>query len=375
RYEDAAWQQEASARVDHAHMIRDRVMPDQIHNFAHNNEWLCRNLVHVGRWRDAVDLAKNMISLPRHPEYNTLSKRGSTYYGRLRLFETLTKYELWDEAIALCHSAYLEPADDAKEQVKRLRVLGTAYFRSGDVENGRKIIAELEERLQRERDDQRLAEQDAEETIVAPLRPPAPPGTHVVFKPDAETAKKVEQARKGATKPFHAPIRALERALDELRGRAVAAEADYKTAYDLLKKAGGVEAGDLARVQLLAGDGDAAEAALRKECERGENEVLPRAHLVDLLWQRGDRDEAAKAFEELRSLSGSIEFGSPVFDRLTPIALELGLPEDWRMPATRAEDIGDRPDLATLGPFRWAAYEAPAWTLADADGQTVSLSD
>ncbi|MFM7072105.1 MAG: alkyl hydroperoxide reductase, partial [Planctomycetota bacterium] len=49
RYDDGAWQQEASARVDHAHMMRDRVMPDQIHNFAHNNEWLNRNFMHMGK--------------------------------------------------------------------------------------------------------------------------------------------------------------------------------------------------------------------------------------------------------------------------------------------------------------------------------------
>src|SRR5215467_948325 len=42
RYADAAWQQEASARVDHAQMMRDHVLPDQIHNYAHNNEWLIR---------------------------------------------------------------------------------------------------------------------------------------------------------------------------------------------------------------------------------------------------------------------------------------------------------------------------------------------
>ncbi|MCB1203803.1 MAG: alkyl hydroperoxide reductase, partial [Verrucomicrobiae bacterium] len=35
RYTDAVWQQEASARVDHAHMIRYHIVPDQIHNFAH----------------------------------------------------------------------------------------------------------------------------------------------------------------------------------------------------------------------------------------------------------------------------------------------------------------------------------------------------
>ena len=45
RYADAAWQQEASARTDHAYMIRDGVLPDQIYNYAHNNEWLIRDLV------------------------------------------------------------------------------------------------------------------------------------------------------------------------------------------------------------------------------------------------------------------------------------------------------------------------------------------
>jgi hypothetical protein len=59
RYADAAWQQEASARVDHAHMVRDQVMPDQIHNYAHNNEWLIRDLIFIGRVGEATDLAKN----------------------------------------------------------------------------------------------------------------------------------------------------------------------------------------------------------------------------------------------------------------------------------------------------------------------------
>lgn len=97
RYADAAWQQEASARVDHAHMMRDRILPDQIHNYAHNNEWLIRDLSHVGRVRDAIDLAKNMIELPRHPKYNQLSGKGSAQYGRTRLFDVLVLYEMWDE--------------------------------------------------------------------------------------------------------------------------------------------------------------------------------------------------------------------------------------------------------------------------------------
>ncbi len=75
RYGDAAWQQEASARVDHSHMIRTQLMPDQIHNFAHNNEWLVRNLLFVGRVNDALDLSRNLISLPQHPRYNSLAER------------------------------------------------------------------------------------------------------------------------------------------------------------------------------------------------------------------------------------------------------------------------------------------------------------
>ncbi|MDZ4821503.1 MAG: alkyl hydroperoxide reductase, partial [Planctomycetota bacterium] len=124
RYADAAWHQEASARVDHAHMMRDRVLPDQIHNFAHNNEWLIRDLMHIGRVQDALAMAKNMIELPRHPKYNALSERGSASLGRQRLFEVLEKYELWDEAIRLCNTTYLEPTDIPAEQVKRLRCLG-----------------------------------------------------------------------------------------------------------------------------------------------------------------------------------------------------------------------------------------------------------
>ncbi|MEM7782868.1 MAG: hypothetical protein AAF623_05910 [Planctomycetota bacterium] len=124
RYEDAAYQQEASARIDHAHMMRDRVMPDEISNFSHNNEWLIRNLVFLGRVNDAIDLAKNMIELPRHPKYNTLKKRsGSSSYGRRRLLQVLREYQLHELAVELCQSAYLQVHDNPVEEIKTLRLL------------------------------------------------------------------------------------------------------------------------------------------------------------------------------------------------------------------------------------------------------------
>ena len=49
RYAESAYHQEASARVDHAKQAQFRVIPDTIHNYAHNNEWLIRNWHYVGK--------------------------------------------------------------------------------------------------------------------------------------------------------------------------------------------------------------------------------------------------------------------------------------------------------------------------------------
>src|SRR5678815_2787749 len=95
---------------------RNRVPPDQIFNYAHNNEWLVRTFNHLGRVPEAIDLAKNLIELPRHPKYNRLElpterekadkklkekaeqgRFGSSKYGRDRLIETLVRWELWDK--------------------------------------------------------------------------------------------------------------------------------------------------------------------------------------------------------------------------------------------------------------------------------------
>ncbi len=77
RYADAAYQQEGSARVDHAYMIRDRVMPFEIHNYAHNNQWLCTSYSHIGRARDAIAVARNLVDQPRDPQKNGPNDGGS----------------------------------------------------------------------------------------------------------------------------------------------------------------------------------------------------------------------------------------------------------------------------------------------------------
>jgi len=202
RYEDACFQQEASARVDHAHMMRDRVLPDRISNFAHNNEWLCRNLLYVGRVSDALSLAKNMLEMPRHPKYNTMKRSGSTRYGRMRLLQVLSTYELWDETIALAKTSYLEPTKDFNEQVKRDRQLGRAYFGSGQDKQGQELLASLEKRLATQRADQDKAGAAARVKLTA--APPKPaPKKPAPKKPEAKkpAPKKPEPKKPEAKKP------------------------------------------------------------------------------------------------------------------------------------------------------------------------------
>jgi peroxiredoxin len=364
RYHDAAWQQEASARVDHAHMMRDRVLPDQIHNFAHNNEWLIRDLIHIGRMNDAVELAKNMTELPRHPKYNTLGK-GSTRFGRERLYQALTSFQRWDALIALTDTPYLDATDDPTEQIKRLRHRGRAYYRMEDVENGRKHREEIEAWLKRESEAQAKAEADAEQKT----------RDENAGKEAAELDKLIAKAKEEAKKPLADRIRDLERAAWELQSEQLLADGKPLEALDLLKKAGDVDAAYLARVELSAGKTDDAVKNARSNSQKRQSEVLPLAGLVEILWSAGQQKEAGESFAELRKTAWAADLDAPPLVRLAPIARQLGLPDDWRQAPPPASDLGERPDLDSLGPFRWQPSPAASWTLKNSEGREISMAD
>jgi len=402
RYDDAVWQQEASARVDHAHMMRDRILPDQIHNFAHNNEWLIRNFNFIGRVRDAVSLAKNMSELPRHPKYNTL-KSGSARFGRMRLIETLARYELWEEAVALCQSGFIEPTDDDAEQIKRTRLLGMALIRRGDPEAGRALIPELQKQIEEQsaaRDkagteaankarDSAVDRKKLDDALAAAEKKAHADGQDEAgiqqARTEAEQASRAEQikakekditkAEEDAKRPITARINRLEKAIQELEGHLAVAAGDFKQGYEKLKAAGDADAGYLALIQYQAGETEAALKAVQNHINGRQNEVQPLALQIDLLWMAGKKDDARKAFEKLRDASGSIDdLAYGPFARLKPIAQELGLPEDWRVTKPRAADFGTRPELDSLGPFRWQPSPAIDWTLKDATGRDHTLA-
>jgi peroxiredoxin len=377
RYADAAWQQEASSRVDHAHMIRDHVLPDQIHNYAHNEEWLIRDLMFLGQAHRAIDLAKNLIEMPRHPKFNLVSGTGTAHYGRMRLMECLERCELWDEALALAKTPYLEPTDDVRDETRRLKLLAVASFMQGDSQHGKEHLAALEALLKKSQ-----AEPAKPKTEVAAKDKDAKdqPAQDSAAKKDEASAKKPPVAKganeKGdAEKSRKDERKDLEAAIAMARGYQALAAADYNQALVQFEKSGTAAKGLLSRVQLLAGKKDKAEQLAREAVASGKNQFLPLANQVDILWQLDKRAEANKAFDQLRTVAATADLDLPICQRLQPIVRERGLPADWRQSPPTPDDLGPRPALDTLGPWRWEPFFADAWQLPDSNGKQVSLAN
>ncbi|MBK8978356.1 MAG: redoxin domain-containing protein [Planctomycetes bacterium] len=368
RHGDAAWQQEASARVDHAQMMRDRVMPDQIHNYAHNNEWLCRSLRHVGRVTEAIDLAKNMVELPRHPVWNDPAQgRNSANYGPRRLLETLETWECWDEALALADTMYLdtssiEPAEDLRWSSRRLVLLARARFARGE----RDELAALHARATALLDDARHRRAAAIDTAEAAALASGA-GADAVDEAVAAAAR-------GPTRSVR-EVHDAERQVDGLLQWLDAAGDDARRREALARlETAGHDRGHLARLWLAVGDGAKARE-LATTAAREAGRAAPLANLVHVLWECGARDEARERFETLRAFSARFELAREPFRRLETMCAELGLPADWRAEDVPAPDVGVRPDLDTLGPFRWSPSPAPGFALPDRDRAIVRLAD
>jgi len=411
RYEDAVFQQEASARVDHAHMMRDRVMPDEIHNFAHNNEWLIRNLVYVGRVDDAVALAKNMIELPQHPRYNTLeNSRGSAAFGRRRLLKVLREYELHEQAIQLCQSVYLDVPENGEERVKTMRLLGCSSAATQNTKLTEAITGKLErllkgrnkviERNQKEIDgfEAQLAKNKATKSQPTKSQP-----TEDELKKNASTDSETVDTEVAAVVKVNDEVadeeidveyvtallkesksqlskakrlkKQIEKALLAIEGYQLVADGKFETAYEKLKKATGEDNSWLGEIQFLSGDEKDGLDIVKKQVDRRKQEVIPLARWVYLLHRAGKIDEAKTAFEKLRDTSSSIDLHVPMFARLEPIAKEFGFAKDWRKPLVRTADIGFRPTLDSLGPFRWSPSPAPKWSAIDDRGQPTGDND
>jgi peroxiredoxin len=350
RLDDAEWQQEAATRVDHAYMIRTQILPDQIHNYAHNTEWLIRTLNQIGQPRKALTLAENLVEIPRHPSFNTIDKGGkSAGFGRTRLLETLLKFELWDQLLALERSPLLDVTQNPSFEAARLRALGIASFFKDDGASLDRHLAVLTElRKKPARPVEAAGNED---------KPADPPSE----KPAAPDAKK------GPPKNANAPV---DNALAELRALRAIRDARFEDASKQLEKARDTPKDRLARYQLRMDD----KAKAAKTAAQLPQDAPGVAARVDVLMQCGKKEEARKHFEALRTLAGTMDGDLPIAQRMDEVAVELGISGAWRKPAKPRADSGVRPPMETLGPLQWHPWQASGFTLPDLAGRETTLA-
>jgi peroxiredoxin len=324
RYADAAYQQEGSARVDHAYMIRDRVMPFEIHNYAHNNQWLCTSLSHIGRARDAIAVARNLVEQPRDPQKNGPNDGGSPQRsGRARWAELLTRYELWDDLIQATTSGGLDWSNIPSEQEQKAHTLGLAYAAKND--------------------QTKLAEQ------IAALK---------------------KQSSTGA-----------KSALAELEGLQLLARDEIGPAFEQFAKATSMRPEALARAHLAARNYGFAASTVRQAAEKSPNQVPALAAQVEILHAAAKEKEAREAYKTLEPLARWADHDLPVFRRLESIVARWKAEGTWTQPGAQAANASgtdetaiDRIDLSTLGPLVWSPFPADAFSRTDTAGAPWSLA-
>jgi peroxiredoxin len=346
RFADAAYQQEGSARVDHAYMIRDRVMPFEIHNYAHNNQWLATTLSHIGRARDAIAVARNLVEQPRDPNKNGRNDSGSAQRsGRLRWSEVLTRYELWDELIEATTSGALDWSDLPIEREEKAYTLGLAYAAKGD--------------------QAKLAEQIAALWAIAAGEGRTSP------RPAATTASNP------APTPPPTLTSPVQSALAALKGYQLLLKDEFGPAFERFARATSMRPEALARAHLAARNYGFAESAAKTAVERQSDTVPALAAQVEILHAVGKTNAAQEAYRKLEPLARYADSDLPIFRRLAPIIAAWKADKEWKSsaPESATDDAtADRIDLTTLGPLTWSPFPAEPFSVTDTTGTPWTLA-
>ena len=356
RYADAAYQQEGSARVDHASMFRDRIMPFEIHNYAHNNQWLATSLSHVGRARDAIAVARNLVEQPRDPSKNAKKDGGSSQRsGRARWSEILCRYELWDDLIAATESGALDWSDIREERKEKAYTLGLAYAATGK--------------------SAKLAEQIAalKALVIEEAKPATRPGATKPNTPTPPTTPTPPASPTTSTR-----LTSTQMALEELEGHQALAKGDVAAAFEHFAKTTNMRPEALARAHLAARNYGFAESVAKTAVEKQVNQVAPLATQVLILDAVGKTKEAQKAYRKLEPLARNADRDLPVFTRLDRLVARWKGESGWSDPAAESatnDATINRIDLTTLGPLTWSPFPAEPFTKPDTKKAPWSLSE
>lgn len=367
RRHDATWHLEASARLDHRHMMDTFILPDEIHNYGHNNAWLARNLGHLGDSEKAISVAQALLSNPRHPKKNLLKNRkGSSYSGHEMLVRLYLKFELWEEVLQAEKNRNITIDSGNKNlDFETLQLLSRANYATGNQERLKELLAEVEKREVAKKKEKTDAEDKARKEAIKK------------HGEDREIAKDkkdpVDEAATNAGKKFKGNLDKFAKLIAQQKSFLAELQGDQKKAIELTPKANNFwEARRLLKLGHEKKETlEKAENAAKSE----KQEVVPLANAIDLLAQLGKKEDARKAFDKLRAFSSKLNLQVPPFARLAPLAKEFGYPTDWRIAHVSADDLLPRPKFTDLGPLHWAPPTAPDFSLPNQDGKEISLSE
>ncbi len=370
RYADAAYQQEGSARVDHAYMIRDRVMPFEIHNYAHNNQWLATSLGHIGRARDAITVARNLVEQPRDPQKNGPNDGGSPQRsGRLRWVETLIRYELWDDLIAATESKALDWTDLGPEKVEKAYTLGLAYAAKGNEAKLAEQIATLSSKPSTPQSPQGY--QPGDQTAGKP----GEPGERSNQRPDS--SKGTAPAPATPTPPASPPSGQNAALVAELEGYQKLAKGEALPALESFAKATRMGQDALARALLNSRNFGFAEKPARLAVAGHLNEFVPLATLVEVLHANAKDAEAREVYRKLEPMVRQADKDTPIARRLAAIVNGWKSAGQWTPspePSTDETLAAGRVDLEPLGPLAWVPSPVEPFALDDTNGKPFDLA-
>ncbi|MBI4601244.1 MAG: redoxin domain-containing protein [Planctomycetes bacterium] len=351
RWHDAVYQQEGSARVDHAHMLEHRVLPFQIHNYAHNQHYLIANIAHTGAVSDGIAFSRNLVETPRDP-----GNDGAQRLGRISLLRVLLRYERWDEILG---GEHLEWSDGPEEAAWAAYGRGFAHLGKGDRARAAGEAARLD-------------------------------------------ALAGEAAKKAGGAPD-----LIETARLELKGRLAVSEGRLLEGFDLLAKGAKLQVEKLRHdlagyprpflesvglAHLEARDWGLAEACFRGLLEVRHDTLPSLAGLVEACWRGGKAAEAVEAYARFHAAAARADrdlacrrrleaLGINVVSREPPARAALLVSAAGLLqgsgggasagPAVLSEDAGR---LLPSGPRFWAPSPAPDFDLAAQDGFRVRLS-
>ncbi len=318
-----------------------------------------------------------MVELPRHPRYNTLTKRnGSASYGRRRLLQVLREFELFEDAIELCQSHYLDTPDVPEdERVKALRLLGCSAALLEESDTLELAEVQLRALLDEKNETKSTLETEIAQLDVALDKGKDKPPVAKTVKIDEKKAKLQLKEKKEEVTKLKSLIGQIEKAQLAIEAYGLVAVQEYAEAHAKLEKATGEDVSWLGELQFLGGDFDKGLETVSKQVDRRPQEVIPLARLAFLQYQNGDVDDAIETMEKLRDTSSCMDLELPMFARLSDLADEMKLAADWRKPYLPPTDLGYRPELDSLGPFRWSPPKAPSWSLTDANLQSAGSSE